>query len=115
MLTYINGDFVSEEEARISVFDNGFMLGDGVYEIERTYEGRPFRLDDHIERLRRSLRYVELDGDALAERGRARPRWSCWRATRRRCAKPATCGFTRSSPAARAISISAAPTIPASW
>ena len=71
MLTYINGDFVDEAEARISVFDNGFMLGDGVYEIERTFDGKPFRLDDHMERLRRSLRYVELDGDRLAARARA--------------------------------------------
>ena len=63
MLTYINGEFVSEDEAKISVFDNGFMLGDGVYEIERTFGGEPFRLDDHMERLRRSLRYIELDGD----------------------------------------------------
>ena len=65
MLTYINGEFLPEDNAKISVFDHGFMLGDGVYEIERTFNGAPFRLDDHLNRLRRSLRYVELDGDAL--------------------------------------------------
>ena len=65
MITYINGEFLPEDEAKISVFDHGFMLGDGVYEIERTFGGAPFRLDDHLDRLRRSLRYVELDGDAL--------------------------------------------------
>ena len=70
MLTYINGEFVSTEEAKISVFDNGFMLGDGVYEIERTFGGKPFRLDDHMERLRASLRYVELNGDVLAARAK---------------------------------------------
>ena len=65
MITYINGEFLPEDEAKISVFDHGFMLGDGVYEIERTFNGAPFRLDDHLDRLRRSLKYVELDGDAL--------------------------------------------------
>ena len=71
MLTYINGEFVTEDEAKISVFDNGFMLGDGVYEIERTFGGKPFRLDDHMERLRRSLRYIELDGDVLSAQAKA--------------------------------------------
>ena len=46
MITYINGEFLPEDEAKISVFDHGFMLGDGVYEIERTFGGAPFRLDD---------------------------------------------------------------------
>jgi branched-chain amino acid aminotransferase len=50
----INGVLAPAEEARISVLDNGFTLGDGVYETLRTYGGRPFRLDLHLARLRAS-------------------------------------------------------------
>lgn len=67
MISYINGEFVTEADAKISVFDHGFMFGDGVYEIERTFDGAPFRLDEHMDRLRRSLKYVEIDGNALVE------------------------------------------------
>lgn len=70
MLTYVNGEFMSDEEAKISVFDRGFMFGDGVFEIERTFDGTTFKLDEHLERLRRSLRFIELDGDALVGRVR---------------------------------------------
>ena len=65
MINYINGAMLADEDAKISVFDHGFMFGDGVYEIERTFGGKPFRLNDHLDRLRRSLKYVELDGDGL--------------------------------------------------
>lgn len=70
MIIYVNGAFVANDEAKISVYDQGFMFGDGVYEIERTFGGQPFRLDDHLDRLRRSLKYVELDGDGLVDRVR---------------------------------------------
>jgi len=70
VIIYIIGAFVPEAEAKISVYDQGFMFGNGVYEIERTFGGQPFRLDDHLGRLRRSLKYVELDGDGLVDRVR---------------------------------------------
>jgi branched-subunit amino acid aminotransferase/4-amino-4-deoxychorismate lyase len=70
VIIYINGAFIPEAEAKISVYDQGFMFGNGVYEIERTFGGQPFRLDDHLDRLRRSLKYVELDGDGLVDRVR---------------------------------------------
>ena len=41
-------------DARVSVLDNGFVFGDGVYETLRTYGGRPFHIDLHLARLRRS-------------------------------------------------------------
>jgi branched-chain amino acid aminotransferase len=50
----VNGNVVPAEEARVSVFDNGFTFGDAVYETLRTYAGRPFHLDRHLERLRAS-------------------------------------------------------------
>lgn len=65
MITYVNGEFLPEDEAKISVFDRGFMFGDGVFEIERTFDGVPFRLDEHLERMRRSLKFIELAGNEL--------------------------------------------------
>jgi branched-chain amino acid aminotransferase len=52
---YLNGDFVSEEEAKISVFDRGFLYGDGLFETMRAYGGRVFMLDEHLSRLFHSL------------------------------------------------------------
>jgi len=50
----VNGNVVPAGEARVSVLDNGFTFGDAVYETLRTYAGRPFHLDRHLERLRAS-------------------------------------------------------------
>jgi branched-chain amino acid aminotransferase len=50
----VNGSVVPAEQARVSVLDNGFLFGDAVYETLRTYGGRPFHLDRHLERLRAS-------------------------------------------------------------
>jgi len=58
---YLNGDILEESQARISPFDRGFLWGDGVYEITPCFHGRLFRLDDHLDRLYRSLRYVRID------------------------------------------------------
>ena len=50
----VNGEISPAHEARISVLDNGFTFGDGVYETLRTYGGRPFHLERHLARLRDS-------------------------------------------------------------
>ncbi len=57
---YINGKFVPEEEARVSVFDRGFLYGDGLFETIRAYHRRAFRIDDHLERLYRSCRELKI-------------------------------------------------------
>ncbi len=61
MLIFLNDRFVSKEEAAISVFDHGFLYGDGVYETLRAYGGRFFMLASHLTRLRRSGRLIGLD------------------------------------------------------
>jgi len=48
---YLNGDFVPREDAKISVFDRGFLYGDGLFETMRAYSGHVFMLDDHLSRL----------------------------------------------------------------
>jgi len=60
-LVYLNGDIMETAEARVSPFDRGFMWGDGVYEVTPCFNGVAYRLDDHMERLYRSLRYVRID------------------------------------------------------
>jgi D-alanine transaminase len=54
-LCYLNGEYSALREARISVLDRGFILGDGVYEVLPCYGGRIFRFDEHMARLDRSL------------------------------------------------------------
>ena len=57
---YINGEFMLPSEAKISVFDRGFLYGDGVFEGIRAYDGRIFRLDQHLERLFRGAKAIRL-------------------------------------------------------
>jgi len=54
----IDGAIVPPEHATVSVFDRGFLYGDAVFEVLRTYRGTPFALDEHIARLRRSAERV---------------------------------------------------------
>ena len=58
---YINGQFVDEIEAHISVMDHGFLYGDGVFEAFRAYDGRIFQLDAHMDRLYDSARIIDLN------------------------------------------------------
>jgi len=57
---YLNGKKVSEDAARVSIFDRGFQFGDSVYEVIRCYNGVPFLLDEHLERLERSLGELKI-------------------------------------------------------
>ncbi len=61
MLVYIDGKFVPEEEASVSVFDHGFLYGDGVFEGIRAYNGRVFRLQEHVDRLFDSAKAIDLN------------------------------------------------------
>lgn len=57
---YVNGEFVDAENARLSVWDHGFLYGDGVFEGIRAYQGRVFRLDEHLKRLQESAHSIRL-------------------------------------------------------
>lgn len=59
-LIYLNGEFVPPERAAVSVFDHGFLYGDGVFEGIRAYGGRVFRLEDHVKRLFDSAQAIML-------------------------------------------------------
>jgi branched-chain amino acid aminotransferase len=56
----VNGRISDEHEAVISVFDHGFLYGEGIYETLRTYDGRLFLYDRHMRRLRNSARMIDL-------------------------------------------------------
>lgn len=60
MLVYLNGRFVPKDAALVSVFDHGFLYGDGIYETLRAYRGTLFLLDKHLARLRRSADAISL-------------------------------------------------------
>ena len=61
MKVYIDGEFYEKEHAKISVFDHGLLYGDGVFEGIRFYNGRVFRLEEHIDRLFDSARAICLN------------------------------------------------------
>jgi len=60
-LVMISGEVVPLERAVVSVFDRGFLYGDSVFETVRTYGGKPFALDEHLERLARSASLVAIE------------------------------------------------------
>jgi branched-chain amino acid aminotransferase len=70
-ITYwVNGSFVPASQAVVPLNSRGYRLGDGVFDTERTFNGKLFRLQAHLERLERSLRYVRIaPGLSMAELG----------------------------------------------
>ncbi len=60
MIIYFNDKYIPHDEVKISPFDRAFLFSDGVYEALRTYNGKLFRLDDHLERLKYSLQQLEI-------------------------------------------------------
>jgi branched-chain amino acid aminotransferase len=75
MLVYLNGKFVPRDKASVSVFDHGFLYGDGIYETLRAYRGNLFLLSRHLGRLKHSADAISLKlplslektGEALRE------------------------------------------------
>jgi D-alanine transaminase len=60
MTVYLNGQFLPIAEAKVSVLDRGFIFGDGAYEVIPVYSRHIFRLQEHLQRLRRSLDSIKL-------------------------------------------------------
>jgi branched-chain amino acid aminotransferase len=59
-LINLNGRIIPVEEAKVSVFDRSFLYGDSLYEVVRTYEGKPFRLKEHLERMGKSATLCQM-------------------------------------------------------
>lgn len=62
---YLNGQFISKDKASISPDDRGFYFADGVYEVIKFYKGKPFCFEEHIDRLKNSLRHIKIFFDDL--------------------------------------------------
>ena len=60
MFICLNGQFVRADRAKVSIFDHGFLYGDGVYETLRTYNGKIWQLEDHLDRLEKSAKSLSL-------------------------------------------------------
>ena len=63
---FLNGKWMKPKEAYVSVFDRCFMFGDGIYEVTPVYEGKPFKLKAHLERLQYCLNEVQIPLDAFS-------------------------------------------------
>lgn len=59
-IAYLNGEYLPLDECKVSVLDRGFLFGDAIYELIPIYQGKPFHLEAHFARLRRSIEQVSL-------------------------------------------------------
>lgn len=70
-MVFLNGRFVPLEQATVPVLDRGFIFGDGVYELIPVYSRAPFRMDEHLARLERSLAAVRIANPYAREKWRS--------------------------------------------
>ncbi|OSP55175.1 D-amino-acid transaminase [Pseudoruegeria sp. SK021] len=68
---FVNGEYLAEEEAKVSIFDRGFLFADGVYEVTSVLDGKLIDFDGHVARLARSLAALEMPNPVTAEDLRA--------------------------------------------
>lgn len=60
MIVYLNGEYLPQEQAKISVFDRGFLFGDAIYEVIPVFNGHCLRVQEHLARMQRSLQAVHM-------------------------------------------------------
>ena len=106
-IVYVNGAYVPEEEARISVFDRGFLFADAVYEVTSVLDGRLVDLAGHLRRLHRSLGRARDAGAGLRRRDRGDPPRA--RGAERACARAWSTCRSRRGAADRDFACPAAP------
>ncbi len=68
---YLNGEFGPLSQAKISVLDRGFIFGDGIYDVVPVYNRKPFRMEQHLDRLDRSLAKIQIRQPKTREQWRA--------------------------------------------
>ncbi len=66
-VTYFNGEWMPRSQARIDIADRGFLVGDAVFDVARTFNGKSFRMTQHVDRLYRSLKYARIDAGLTPE------------------------------------------------
>lgn len=60
-VSYLNGEWIPTDECKIDIFDRGLLMGDAVFDVARTYSGKPFKIERHFARMTRSLKYTRMD------------------------------------------------------
>ena len=60
-ISYLNGEWLPTDDCRIDVFDRGLLMGDAVFDVARTYNGKPFKMERHFARMARSLKHTRMD------------------------------------------------------
>ena len=60
MIVFLNGDFLPEELAKVSILDRGFLYGDGLFEVMSVFRGRPFRWNEHMTRLQQGAAFLKI-------------------------------------------------------
>ena len=60
-MVYLNGALVPDSEAKVSIHDQGFVHGDAAFDVTRTFGHRIFKLNEHLDRLYESLRYLRIE------------------------------------------------------
>lgn len=60
-IAYVNGEYIPQSEAKLSIFDHGILYGDGVFDTCCTWNGHIFKLDQHVDRLYRSIHAFQID------------------------------------------------------
>ncbi|MER5171989.1 MULTISPECIES: D-amino-acid transaminase [Thioclava] len=66
-IVYLNGEYIPEEEAKVSIFDRGFVMGDAVYEVTAVIGGKLWDFEGHVKRLARSLNELEMQNPLSRE------------------------------------------------
>jgi D-alanine transaminase len=61
MIVYLNGEYLPQEQAKISPMDRGFLFGEGIYEAIPFYKGKPFAMDEHWQRFQNGLSFLRMD------------------------------------------------------
>ncbi|HBB85097.1 MAG TPA: D-amino acid aminotransferase, partial [Sulfitobacter sp.] len=64
---YVNGEYLPEDQAKVSIFDRGFLMADGVYEVTSVLDGKLIAFDGHAERLTRSMNELDMRAPATTE------------------------------------------------
>ena len=66
-VAYMNGEWIPSSELKVDVRDRGFRVGDTVFDVTRTFNGKSYKMKEHVDRLYRSLKYVRIDAGMSAE------------------------------------------------
>jgi len=60
-IAYVNGEYIPQSQAKVSIFDHGLLYGDGVFDSWCAWNGNLFMMDEHIDRLYRSIHFFKID------------------------------------------------------